>query len=87
MSGTLDLYAIAKSYYPKIDDCQNGHIGKDVKCFFTEDDDDRYWIMVGSRCGHCNMPTGGDDYADSEDKERYYKGLPPKGASSEKSTV
>jgi hypothetical protein len=72
-----DLVALTHKVYPKVSDCLKGHIGEPVLSFFTENDDDRYYIMVGSRCSHCHFPLGGDDYANHENQERYYADLPP----------
>ena len=68
---------IILNLYPKAIDCASGHIGKTVKTFFREEDDDRYRIVITPRCDHCNMPNGGDQYADGHNQERYYKGLQP----------
>ena len=65
--------------YPNAKDClgKDGHVGKPGLTWFLEMDDDRYHIMIIKRCSHCFMPVGGDEYANLDNTERYYKGLVP----------
>lgn len=64
--------------YPKSADCVNGHIGPTIKTWFEEVDDDRAYLLKVSRCGHCNMPNGPDDYANSDEQDAYYRGEQPR---------
>lgn len=73
----IDVAEIVMQAYPKVTDCSHGHIGETVLTFFEEPADDRTYLMVVARCGHCNMPNGADDYADQNNQERFYAGLEP----------
>jgi hypothetical protein len=58
----LDIGAVILEHFPKAIDCVNGHLGPVVESIEQELDDDRYRDIKVKRCGHCNMPVGGDEY-------------------------
>lgn len=73
----MDLETATLGAYPKVVDCKAGHIGETKFTFFQEQNDDKYDLMVVPRCSHCGMPNGADNYANRENKKRFYQGLDP----------
>lgn len=58
---------------PKSRDCILRHIGQPVEKVQKVADDDRYQLMVITRCSHCGFPIARDRYATKEDEERLDK--------------
>jgi hypothetical protein len=52
----LDVNAIISQNFPKATDCIDGHLGPEVTTIEKEIDDDRYYDIKVTRCGHCNIP-------------------------------
>lgn len=62
--------------YPRAPQCIDGHAQSKL-VFSLELDDDRYYVMVINRCSLCNMPMGGENYANQQNERRYYAGEEP----------
>lgn len=63
--------------YPSSLDCLGGHKGPKELTFYEEYDDDRSYLMIVQRCGHCHLPTGYETYANNDNTERFYAGKDP----------
>jgi hypothetical protein len=53
---SIDVNAIISQNFPKSADCLDGHLGPEVISIEKEVDDDRYYEIKVTRCGHCNIP-------------------------------
>lgn len=56
----IDLAAIIQQHFPKAIDCIDGHLGPETTSIEQELDDDRYYDIKVTRCGHCGIPLQED---------------------------
>lgn len=61
---------------PKSKDCILRHIGQPIEMLQNVVEDDRYQLMVITRCSHCGVPIAGDRYATKEDEEKLSRETP-----------
>lgn len=69
-SESIDVADIIKQNFPKAEACAKSgrHIGRRVKRYGLEIDDDRYSAIKYYVCGHCGIPVSGDEYIGHEEE-------------------